>query len=71
MEDNDYYSVYGKIGTGDFHMTLMAHFDVVPVGDGWDTDQFEMVIKEENIAYGRGVIDNKNNIASIIFSKII
>jgi len=66
LEDNDYYSVYGKIGTGDFHLTLMAHFDVVPVGDGWDTDPFEMVIKEENTAYGRGVIDNKNNIASIM-----
>ncbi|NHK31265.1 MAG: M20/M25/M40 family metallo-hydrolase, partial [Asgard group archaeon] len=65
FEDNGYYSVFGKVGKGDFHLLLMAHFDVVPVSDGWETDPFEMVIKE-NIAYGRGVIDNKNNIASIM-----
>jgi len=66
FEDDGYYSVYGKVGEGDFHLLLMAHFDVVPVSDSWDTNPFEMVIKEGNIAYGRGVIDNKNNIASIM-----
>jgi len=66
FEDEGYYSVYGTVGEGDFHLLLMAHFDVVPVSDGWETDPFEMVIKEGNIAYGRGVIDNKNNIASIM-----
>ena len=65
FEDEGYYSVFGKVGNGDFHLLLMAHFDVVPVCDGWETDPFEMFIKE-NIAYGRGVIDNKNNIASIM-----
>ena len=66
FEDDGFYSVYGKIGTGKYHLLLMAHFDVVPVGDGWDTDPFEMVIKEDGLAYGRGVIDNKNNVASIM-----
>ena len=66
FEDEGFYSVYGKIGTGDFHLLLMAHFDVVPIGDGWDTDPFEMVIKDDGLAYGRGVIDNKNNVASIM-----
>ena len=66
FEDDGFYSVYGKIGNGDYHLLLMAHFDVVPVGDGWDTHPFEMVIKESGIAFGRGVIDNKNNVASIM-----
>ncbi|MBD3188996.1 MAG: M20/M25/M40 family metallo-hydrolase [Candidatus Heimdallarchaeota archaeon] len=65
FEDDGYYSVYGKIGGGDYQLLLMAHFDVVPVGNNWDTDPFEFVVKE-GIAYGRGVIDNKNNIASIM-----
>lgn len=65
FEDEGFYSVYGKIGDGKYHLLLMAHFDVVPVGDNWDTDPFEMTIKE-NIAFGRGVIDNKNNVASIM-----
>nr|NHJ86861.1 M20/M25/M40 family metallo-hydrolase [Asgard group archaeon] len=66
FEDEGYYSVYGKIGEGDFHLLLMAHFDVVPVSDGWETNPFEMVIKEGNKAFGRGVIDNKNNVTSIM-----
>ena len=66
LEDDGFYSVYGKIGTGDFHLLLMAHFDVVPVGDGWDSEPFTMTIKDDGLAYGRGVIDNKNNIASIM-----
>ncbi|MEA2071772.1 MAG: M20/M25/M40 family metallo-hydrolase [Asgard group archaeon] len=69
FEDDGYYSVYGKIGSGKFHLLLMAHFDVVPVGSNWDTDPFELVIKNDKIAYGRGVIDNKNNISS--FMKIL
>jgi len=66
FEDEGYYSVYGKVGEGTFHLLLMAHFDVVPVSDGWDTDPFEMVIKDDKTAYGRGVIDNKNNVTSIM-----
>ncbi|NHJ39771.1 MAG: M20/M25/M40 family metallo-hydrolase [Asgard group archaeon] len=65
FEDDGYYSVFGKAGKGDFHLLLMAHFDVVPVSDGWETNPFEMAIKDTT-AYGRGVIDNKNNVASIM-----
>lgn len=65
FEDEGYYSVYGKVGNGKFHLLLMAHFDVVPTGEGWATDPFELVIKD-NLAFGRGVIDNKNNVASIM-----
>jgi len=65
FEDDGYYSVYGKVGKGPFHLLLMAHFDVVPTGEGWATDPFKFVIKD-NLAYGRGVIDNKNNVASIM-----
>ena len=66
FEDEGYYSVYGKVGEGKFNLLLMAHFDVVPVSDGWDTDPFEIVIKDDKTAYGRGVIDNKNNVTSIM-----
>ncbi|MHA1825613.1 MAG: M20/M25/M40 family metallo-hydrolase, partial [Candidatus Heimdallarchaeota archaeon] len=65
FEDEGYYSVFGKVGNGKFHLLLMAHFDVVPTGGGWATDPFELVIKD-NLAFGRGVIDNKNNVASIM-----
>ena len=37
---------------------ISTHLDVVPAGDGWDTDPFMPVIKD-NILYGRGASDDK------------
>ncbi|MCL2820748.1 MAG: Sapep family Mn(2+)-dependent dipeptidase [Oscillospiraceae bacterium] len=39
-------------------MGILAHLDVVAPGEGWDSNPFEMTIKNGNI-YGRGVMDNK------------
>ena len=39
-------------------MGILAHVDVVDAGDGWDTDPFNMTIKDDRI-YGRGALDNK------------
>ena len=36
----------------------MAHLDVVPAGEGWDSDPYTMVIRDGK-AFGRGVSDNK------------
>lgn len=37
---------------------IIAHLDVVPEGDGWDTDPFELVQKD-GVLFGRGTIDDK------------
>jgi acetylornithine deacetylase/succinyl-diaminopimelate desuccinylase family protein len=37
---------------------ITTHLDVVPAGEGWDTDPFEPVIKD-NLLYGRGACDCK------------
>ena len=37
---------------------ILAHVDVVGAGDGWDTDPFQMTVRDGNI-YGRGALDNK------------
>lgn len=37
---------------------ILAHLDVVPAGDGWDTDPFEPVVKDGRI-YARGSGDDK------------
>jgi acetylornithine deacetylase/succinyl-diaminopimelate desuccinylase-like protein len=39
-----------------------AHSDTVPAGEGWNTDPFNAVIKDEKI-YGRGACDMKSGIA--------
>ena len=54
----DYYCGYGQIGQGDETIGVVAHLDIVPAGDGWDSNPFEMVEKDGYL-FGRGVSDDK------------
>lgn len=47
-----------EYGEGDETMGVLAHVDVVPPGNGWDTDPFDPVIKDDRI-YARGSSDDK------------
>ena len=40
------------------YIGTIAHLDVVPAGNGWNTNPFDMVIKDGYLM-GRGVVDNK------------
>jgi acetylornithine deacetylase/succinyl-diaminopimelate desuccinylase family protein len=52
-------NIVAKVGNEKGKKLLIStHLDVVPAGDGWETDPFEPVIKD-NILYGRGACDNK------------
>ena len=44
---------------------LSGHTDVVPVSDGWKTDPFNAVLKNDKI-YGRGATDMKGFIACLL-----
>lgn len=44
---------------------LNTHLDVVPAGEGWNTDPLKMEIKDGR-AYGRGVMDAKGPLASMM-----
>ncbi len=46
-------------------LVIYAHLDVVPAGNGWDTDPFQMVQRNGRI-FGRGVSDCKGSIAALI-----
>lgn len=46
---------------------ILAHADVVPAGNGWDYEPFKVTIEGDNI-YGRGVIDNKGPIISVLYA---
>lgn len=37
---------------------VLAHLDVVPAGNGWETNPFELVIRDGKL-YARGVVDDK------------
>lgn len=44
-ENTDNYAGAVYYGTGTEYVDVLTHVDVVPAGDGWDTDPFQMVIK--------------------------
>jgi len=46
-------------------VTIYAHMDVVPIEAPWTKDPFNPVVEDGNL-YGRGAIDMKGSIASII-----
>lgn len=47
------------------HLCFAGHVDVVPAGDGWETNPFVPVIKEGKI-YARGTQDMKSGLAAFI-----
>lgn len=49
---------YIEYGEGDKTFAILVHADVMPAGEGWDTNPFNMIIKDGKI-YGRGVSDDK------------
>jgi succinyl-diaminopimelate desuccinylase len=60
-------NIIGKLGkniTGK-RLLMPAHTDVVPAGEGWNHDPFDVVVKDRKL-YGRGTNDNKGPLASII-----
>lgn len=54
----NYYAAHAQLGSGEENAVVMAHLDVVPAGEGWNTDPFTMV-QRDGYLYGRGVSDNK------------
>ena len=52
-------------GSGSPHFGFAGHLDVVPPGDGWNSDPFEPVITD-GILTGRGANDMKSAIAAFV-----
>ena len=65
------YCGYAQMGSGDELIGLCAHLDVVPAGEGWDSDPYHMERRGDYV-YGRGVSDDKGAvIASLYAMKIV
>ena len=59
----------GDIGPADRPLLdILAHLDVVGPGDGWDTDPFEPVVKDDGYIYGRGVADDKGGAVAALYA---
>ena len=67
----DNYCGYMQIGSGKDIIGIAAHLDVVPPGEGWDTDPFCMTRKGDTV-FGRGVSDDKGAaVASMYAMKLL
>ncbi|SFV71850.1 N-succinyl-L,L-diaminopimelate desuccinylase [hydrothermal vent metagenome] len=53
-----------KFGEGK-HLCFAGHLDVVPAGEGWDTNPFVPVVKDGYI-YARGTQDMKSGVAAFV-----
>ena len=49
---------YAEWGQGDETLAILAHLDVMPAGNGWESEPFDPIIKDGNLI-GRGVSDDK------------
>jgi len=58
-------NIIGYIGNGNPKLLVACHLDVVPPGEGWETDPFKSVVKNGRI-YGRGANDNKGQMATML-----
>ena len=62
IEDTKNLFIYKKFSEGD-HLCFAGHVDVVPAGDNWDTNPYELVEKDGYL-YGRGTQDMKSGVAA-------
>jgi succinyl-diaminopimelate desuccinylase len=67
----DTMNLYAKFGNHNPNFCFAGHTDVVPTGEisKWKFDPFKATI-EDNIIYGRGIVDMKGAIAAFISSAI-
>ena len=63
----DYYCGYGEMGQGDKLIGILAHLDIVPAGEGWTSNPFELVEKD-GVLYGRGVSDDKGAVIGSLYA---
>ena len=61
------YCGYGEAGEGEKLVGILAHLDVVPAGEGWNTDPYTMVEKD-GVLYGRGVSDDKGGAVASLYA---
>lgn len=65
IESEGYLTAFARRGHGKFKILFLAHFDVVPFGDRWDTEPLKLKVDGDR-AFGRGTSDDKGNIVSLL-----
>ena len=63
-----------EFGEGERLLGIICHLDVVPVGEGWDSDPFTLVFRTDGSGreamYGRGTVDDKGPACAAFFAML-
>lgn len=65
--NGDYYYTTYSYGDQNDYIAMICHLDVVPEGNGWSGDPYEMRIKDGYII-GRGVLDDKGPAIAALYA---
>lgn len=59
--------LFKKFGVGEkpLHICFAGHIDVVPPGDGWESDPFDPILKDGYL-HGRGTQDMKSGVSAFV-----
>ena len=69
VQDHDGYAVSVSMGSAQNSIGMIAHLDVVPVGDGWVYPPYGATyLPEQDVLVGRGVSDNKGSAVTALFA---
>lgn len=69
VQDHDGYAVSVSMGDPVDSIGMIAHLDVVPVGDGWAYPPYGATyLPEYDVLVGRGVSDNKGSAITALFA---
>lgn len=56
-----------ELGEGEDLIGMLSHVDVVPAGEGWETEPFEPVVKDGKV-FGRGTADDKGPLVAAYYA---
>ena len=66
-ENFDNYVGHIEYGEGEELIGILGHVDVVPAGDGWESDPWGGLIKDGKI-WGRGTLDDKGPVLTCLYA---
>lgn len=66
-ENIDGQAGYIEYGHGDDMVAVLGHIDVVPAGDGWDSDPF-ICERHDGRLTGRGTLDDKGPVTAALYA---
>ena len=62
------YIGYCDLNENQTALDILGHIDVVGEGDGWDSDPYTMLLKDDGCVYGRGTDDDKGPVVAALYA---